>query len=61
MEISVTLRTTLEFNSLDDFDEAVNMVMCDMTPDEILELAQRQGNNISVDVDGQYDNSRRST
>ncbi len=52
MEISVTLRTTLEFNSLDDFDEAVNMVMCDMTPDEILELAQRQGNNISVDVDG---------
>ena len=52
MEISVTLRTTLEFNSLDDFDEAVNMVMFDMTPDEILELAQRQGNNISVDVDG---------
>ena len=52
MEISVTLRTTLEFNSLDDFDEAVNMVKCDMTPDVILELAQIQGNNISVDVDG---------
>lgn len=52
MEISVTLRTTLEFNNLDDFEEAINIVVCDMTPDEIIELAQRQGNNISVDVDG---------
>ena len=52
MEISVTLRTTLEFNSLNDFEEAVNMVMYDMTPDEILGLAQRQGNNVLVDVDG---------
>ena len=52
MEISVTLRTILYFNSFFFFDFVVNMVMCDMTPDEILELAQRQGNNISVDVDG---------
>ena len=38
MEISVTLRTTLEFNNLDDFEEAINIVVCDMTPDEIIEL-----------------------
>lgn len=52
MEISVTLRTTLEFQGLSEWEEAANMVMCDMSPEEVIELAQRQGNYISVDVEG---------
>lgn len=50
MEVTVNLSTTLEFDSLEDFEDAVNIVMCDMSPDEIIELANNQGNPIKVDV-----------
>jgi len=51
MEIAVTLRTELTFEDLEDINEARDIIVDEMTPEEILELAQRQGNCINIDVE----------
>ena len=52
MDVEVCLRTTLEFESVDDINEIQDMIYCDMTPEEILVLATQQGNPINIDVEG---------
>ena len=49
MNIAVTIRTEIEFSELDDINEARDIIVEEMTADEILELAQRQGNPVNID------------
>lgn len=51
MNIEVTIRTEIEFSDLDDINEARDIIVDEMSVDEILELAQRQGNPVNVDVE----------
>ena len=51
MNIAVTLRTHLEFEDLEDFETAQELLSDEMTPEEIIELAQRQGYPINIDVE----------
>lgn len=51
MDIAVTLRTEISFEDLDDINEAQELIVEEMTPEEILDLAQRQGNSINIDVE----------
>jgi hypothetical protein len=50
MEVAVTLRTYLEFEDLDDINDIQDIVMGEMAPDEILEMAYAQGNVVNIDV-----------
>jgi len=51
MNIEVIIRTGIEFSDLDDINEARDIIVDEMSVDEILELAQRQGNPVNVDVE----------
>lgn len=51
MKVAVNLRTVLEFEDLDDINIAQDIIIDEMTPDEILEIAMSQGNVINIDVD----------
>lgn len=50
MRIAVTIRTFLEFEDLEDINEAQNFID-EMSADEILELANREGEAINIDID----------
>lgn len=51
MEIAVTLRTSLEFEDLDDVNNVQDIILYEMSPEEIIEMAQNQGNSVNIDVD----------
>lgn len=51
MKVAVNLRTVLEFEDLDDINTAQDIIIDEMIPDEILEMAMSQGNVINIDVD----------
>ena len=51
MNIAVTIRTEIEFSELDDINEARDIIVEEMAADEILELAQRQGSHVNIDVE----------
>lgn len=51
MNIAVTIRTEIEFSELDDINEARDIIVDEMSADEILELAQRQGSPVNIDVE----------
>ena len=51
MNIAVTIRTEIEFSDLDDINEARDIIEEEMAADEILELDQRQGNAVNIDVE----------
>lgn len=51
MEVAVTLRTRVDFESLEDINEAYEILTSEMAPDEILNMALNQGYNIQVDID----------
>lgn len=51
MLVAVNLRTVLEFEDLDDINTAQDIIVDEMAPDEILEMAMNQGNVINIDVD----------
>lgn len=51
MQVAVTIRTHLEFEDLEDINEAYELVASEMSVDEIIELANNQGWSINVDVD----------
>jgi hypothetical protein len=51
MDIAVTLRTEISFEDLEDINDARDIIVDEMTPEEILELAQRQGNPVNIDVE----------
>lgn len=51
MLVSVTLRTVLEFEDLEDINTAQDIIMEEMAPDEIIELAHNQGQVINIDCE----------
>jgi hypothetical protein len=51
MNIEVTIRTEVEFADLEDINDAYSILVDDMSPEEILELARNQGNSINIDVE----------
>lgn len=51
MEVAITLRTSLEFEDLDDINNVQDIILYEMSPDEIIEMVRTQGNTINVDVD----------
>ena len=51
MNLEVTIRTEIEFEDLDDVNQARDIIVDEMSIDEILELAQRQGNTVNIDVE----------
>lgn len=51
MQVSVSLKTVLEFEDLEDINDVYEIVAEEMSADEIIELATKQGNSINVDVD----------
>lgn len=51
MLVAVNLRTVLKFEDLDDINTVQDIIVDEMTPNEILEMAINQGNVINVDVD----------
>ena len=51
MEIAVTLRTEVTFEDLEDINDAYSILVEEMTPEEILELAKNQGNPVNIDVE----------
>lgn len=51
MNVEVTMRTELEFEDLDDINEAQSIIVDEMSIEEILELADRQGNRVTVEVE----------
>lgn len=51
MIVAVNLRTVLKFEDLDDINTVQDIIVDEMTPDEILEMAISQGNVINIDVD----------
>lgn len=51
MLVAVTLRTTLKFEDFDDINRVQDIILDDMAPDKILEMAKNQGNVINIDVD----------
>jgi hypothetical protein len=51
MNIAVTLRTEVEFEDLEDINDAYSIIVDEMTPEEVLELAKNQGNCVNIDVE----------
>lgn len=51
MQVGVTIRTNLEFEDLEDINEAYNIVCGEMAIDEVIELAQNQGQVFNIDVE----------
>ena len=51
MLVAVNLRTVLKFEDLDDINTVQDIIVDEMVPDEILEMAINQGNVINIDVD----------
>lgn len=51
MLVAVTLRTVLEFEDLEDINTAQDIIMEEMAPDEIIELAHSQGQVINIDCE----------
>lgn len=51
MRVSVQLNTILEFENIDDVNDAYNLIAFDMSPSDILTMADNQGNAVNVDVD----------
>lgn len=51
MLVSVKLRTVLEFEDIDDIETAQDIILEEMAPDEIIELAHNQGQAINIDCE----------
>ena len=51
MLVAVNLRTVLKFEDFDDINTVQDIIVDEMTPDEILKMAINQGNVINIDVD----------
>lgn len=51
MNLEVTIRTHIEFEDLDDINDAQDIILNEMTADDIISLAHQQCQAINIDVD----------
>lgn len=49
MKVEVTIKTTLEFDEVDDIEDAMNLLE-EFSPDEIIEEANNKGCSIDISV-----------
>ncbi len=51
MRVSVQLNTILEFEYINDINEAYSLIVEDMSPVDILMMADNLGSPVNIDVD----------
>lgn len=53
MRVSITLRTSLDFEDYNDINDIQSLIESEMSPDEIIEFALNDGETINIDVEAE--------